>query len=132
MNDYFDDFERAMGAAVERGAHMPWYSRAWRVRHGRVFAAVFGALVIGAPAGAVSNCFGACASPHPAQVTVAADPAHRLPTAAEPSSVRGTSLSQTRRRLSGPGRAATPGATSESTSESTQLARTTYVRFPGT
>ncbi len=73
MNNYFDQFEQSVGSAVEHGAHLPWYSRGWRIRHPRVFVAVFAALSIGTPAGAVSNCFGACTPAHP-QVTVVAVP----------------------------------------------------------
>jgi hypothetical protein len=80
MNDYFSRFEESMGDALQSGANVPWYSRRLtRIRHGRTVALLFGALVIGTPAGAVSNCFGACAPTRltPPAVSAAQGPSSR-------------------------------------------------------
>jgi hypothetical protein len=57
MSDYFSDVRQGLGDAVERRAHLRWYSRL-RLAHGRPLAIVFAALVIATPAvGAVTNWF---------------------------------------------------------------------------
>jgi hypothetical protein len=113
MNDYFDQFEQSVGRALEHGAHLPWYSRGWRIRHGRVFAAVFGALVIGTPAGAVTNCFGACTPGHP-QVTVTADQRPQPSQTREQLSSGRIGPWVQRRQFSAPRHAAELGATGSS------------------
>jgi hypothetical protein len=59
MSSYFDRVEQAMGDAVERRAHRPWYIRVLALRSGRTLAVVFAALVVATPAvGAATNWFG--------------------------------------------------------------------------
>ena len=79
MNDYFDQFERSMGTALAQGAHDRWYARLTRLRHGRTLAVVFGALVIGTPAGPVSSCFGACVPAHHVQPSASVADGTSLP-----------------------------------------------------
>jgi hypothetical protein len=57
MSDYFSTLKQGLGDAVERRAHLPWYSRL-RLGHGRALVVVVAALVVATPAvGAVSGWF---------------------------------------------------------------------------
>lgn len=49
MNDYLDDVERQLRAAVRRHDHLPWYVR-FRLRHSRPLVVVLAALVVAGPA----------------------------------------------------------------------------------
>jgi hypothetical protein len=65
MSDYFSTLKQGLGDAVERRAHLPWYSRL-RLRHGRALVVVVAALVVATPAvGAVSGWF-SVGKPNPA------------------------------------------------------------------
>lgn len=114
MNDYFEQFERSVGSALEHGAHLPWYARGRRIRHGRMFAAVFGAVVIGTPAGAVTNCFGACTPARP-QIAVAVDQGLQPSRTLEPLSRGLIEPGGPRRERSAPRRPTASRATASST-----------------
>lgn len=58
MSDYFSNVKQGLGDAVERRAHVRWYTRLLRTPYGRPLVVLFAALVIATPAvGAVTNWF---------------------------------------------------------------------------
>jgi hypothetical protein len=58
MNDYFSTVRQGLGDAVERQAHLRWYSRLWRAPRARPLVVVVATLVIATPAvAAVSGWF---------------------------------------------------------------------------
>jgi hypothetical protein len=58
MNDYFSNVKQGLGEAVERQAHLRWYSRLLRASYARPLVVVVAALAIATPAvGAVTNWF---------------------------------------------------------------------------
>jgi hypothetical protein len=68
MNDYFDQVERDLRAAVERKAHLPWYRRG-RLPHPRALGVLLAAVIIAAPAYAAVRLI-ASGSPVPASQPV--------------------------------------------------------------
>jgi hypothetical protein len=56
MNDYFDQVERGLRAAVRRHAHLPWYVRI-RLRHPRALVVVLTGVLVAGPALAAAGLF---------------------------------------------------------------------------
>lgn len=56
MSDWFETVARDLRAAIRRGAHRPWYRRAWH-EHRRPLLVALAALVVAAPALAATGVF---------------------------------------------------------------------------